>query len=204
LAAPALNCSLIEPLPLAVLRLPARELLPALDRRIDVPRVQCGHLGGWASAAMGHFQTHAVQGTRHKREPSLPFEDVSRLIYWSTPKLVAEIKRGDRAYVWRSNSHLGARGVIAIGIVNHEPTLDFSRFARRDRVHVNGDEGAESSDWKTEILLEQVRWNRAAGMLTADLLRIVIPELTVLNSPRNTVYRVPAEHGSLIEELWNR
>jgi hypothetical protein len=127
-------------------------------------------------------------------------EDLSKPIYWSTPRYQNDIRRGDRAFLWRANSDLGPRGIIAIGEVVEEPAL--SGFARPERVHSNGDEGAESSDWKTGIRLTEVRWNE--GMLTAEDLADIVPTLTVLVYAAGTVFRINAGQLRQIERLWIR
>jgi len=127
-------------------------------------------------------------------------EDRSEPIYWSTPRLQNEIRRGDQAVLWRAKSEFGPRGIIAIGEVVKEPAL--SGFAHPERVHSDGDEGAESSPWKTEIALTDVRWN--AGMLTVRDLADIVPTLTVLVYALGTVFRINADQFRQIERRWAR
>ena len=127
----------------------------------------------------------------------------SQYIYWSTPQYHDEIRVGDRAYIWRSLGD-GPRGIIAIGTVA-EPPREYlphtmSQFKHPERIGPG--EEAASSRWKTGISLSEVRLRRETGMLTAEMLASVCPDLSILKNPRRTVFRVNAEQSEKIETLW--
>jgi hypothetical protein len=99
--------------------------------------------------------------------------DASQYVYWSTPPRQcrhAEIQVGKRAYIWRTTSKSGPRGIIAIGVVAEAPRQYSSGsarlFARPERIDVG--EEAASSEWKTGISIDDFRLRIQTGMLTAD------------------------------------
>src|SRR5262245_50683227 len=50
--------------------------------------------------------------------------DGSQYIYWATPPRQCshdQIRTGKRAYIWRTASAAGPRGIIAIGTITEEP-----------------------------------------------------------------------------------
>jgi hypothetical protein len=75
-----------------------------------------------------------------------------------------------------------------------------SGFKHPERVHSDGDEGVESSEWKTGIRLIEVRWSD--GMLTVQDLAGIVPRLTVLAYPLGTVFRINGDQLRQIEQLW--
>lgn len=90
--------------------------------------------------------------------------DGSHYVYWSTPKLQAEIRAGVRAVLWRTTNKKGPNGIIAVGHVEESPrqlTLAteplFSFPARLAAAGWN--ETAAPSTWKTGIRLENVFWD---------------------------------------------
>jgi len=129
--------------------------------------------------------------------------DKRQYIYWSTPQCRNEIQIGDKAFFWRG---LGdgtlPRGIIATGIVAEKPRLysatTLSLFKHPDRVEIG--EEAASSIWKTGISITEVRLR--TGMLTAEMLEAVCPNLHILKMPQATVYRLDAEQCRKIEALW--
>jgi hypothetical protein len=127
----------------------------------------------------------------------------SQYIYWSTPQYHDEIRIGDRAYVWRAMGD-GPRGIIATGIVAEIPKEHLphtaSQFKHPERIGPG--EEAASSIWKTGISILEVRLRSETGMLTAEILDSVCPELGILRNPRRTVYRVDTEQCNKIEALW--
>jgi EVE domain-containing protein len=132
-------------------------------------------------------------------------EDPSQYVYWSTPPRQcqhAEIQKGKRAYIWRTRSKSGPRGIIAIGTVAEAPRQwtpsTAHLFARRERLDVG--EEAASSKWKTGISIDEVRTR--GGMLTAEELERISPRLNVLKNPRSTVFRVNEEQHRQIEAMW--
>ena len=131
--------------------------------------------------------------------------DGSQYVYWSTPPRQCshdEIQSGKRAYIWRTASNAGPRGIIAIGTVAEEPRqyspTGVHLFAWPDRLGFG--EEAASSGWKTGISINEVRLG--TGMLTAEELEKINPRLNVLKNPRGTVFRVKAEQERQIEALW--
>ena len=146
----------------------------------------------------------AVPSRWRRRVGLQPYLEQSRErrlpIYWSTPpKRRDEIYIRQRAYLWRSKSDLGPRGIIAVGEVVELPAL--SGFEHPERVHAEGDEGAESSDWKTGVCLTDVRW--IDRMLTADALKAIVPRLQILVNAHGTVFVVDAHQSEAIEKLWD-
>jgi hypothetical protein len=90
--------------------------------------------------------------------------DTSSYVYWSTPVLQREIKVGDRAFIWRTQSQFGPNGIIAVGRVEEIPrqlnAATLSLFAQRTRVPAVGwNEANAPSPWKTGIHIDQVFWN---------------------------------------------
>lgn len=137
--------------------------------------------------------------------------DKSAYVYWSTPARQCrhdEIQSGKRAYIWRTNSNSGPRGIIAVGTINEEPrqlSEGAHRFSQPTRLDApNWSEDRASSEWKTGISIAEVRLKRETGMLTAEMLEGVMPRLNVLKNPRQTVYRVNAEQLGQIESLWEK
>ena len=133
--------------------------------------------------------------------------DASRYVYWATPPRQCrhnDITVGKRAYIWRTVSTAGPRGIVAIGAVAESPRQlsPSSRhlFARPDRLGLG--EEAASSGWKTGISINEVRLKTQMGMLAAEELERIDPRLNVLRNPRGTVYRVNAEQERQIEALW--
>jgi hypothetical protein len=131
--------------------------------------------------------------------------DKSQYIYWATPQCRKEIRIGDKAFIWRALGD-GPRGIIATGTVAETPRLYsatmLSRFKHPDRVGIG--EEAASSTWKTGISISEVRLRPQTGMLTAEMLASVCPNLHILRMPQGTVYRVDAEQCEKIEGLWAR
>ena len=148
-------------------------------------------------------------GNPNKWQGSMEFyvDDVSGYVYWATPPRQcthSEIYPGKRAYIWRTTSAAGPRGIIAVGTIAERPrqyspssTQLFARPAR-----LEGGEEAASSEWKTGISIKAVRLSIQKGMLTAEELERINPRLNVLKNPRSTVYRINAEQERQIEALW--
>jgi len=131
--------------------------------------------------------------------------DNSRYIYWATPQCRSEIRVGAKAYIWRALG-VGPRGIIATGAVAEAPRLyspsTLSQFKHPHRVAIG--EEAASSSWKTGISISEVRLSAQTGMLTAEILESVCPNLHILRMPmpQGTVYRLDAEQCEKIEVLW--
>jgi len=129
--------------------------------------------------------------------------DKSQYIYWSTPQCSNEIRVGDKAFIWRARGD-EPRGLIATGIVEELPRLysaaTLSQFRHPDRVGIG--EEAASSTWKTGISISEVRLRVQTGMLTAEMLEAVCPNLHILKMPQATVYRLDADQCQKIESLW--
>jgi hypothetical protein len=126
----------------------------------------------------------------------------SQYIYWSTPQHRDEIQVGDKAYIWRALGD-GPRGIIATGTVAEAPqdSLDpKSQFKHPERLGPG--EEAASSRWKTGISIAEVRLE--TGMLTAEMLHSVCPDLSILKNARGTVFPVNAEQCKKLGELWAR
>jgi hypothetical protein len=128
----------------------------------------------------------------------------SQYIYWSTPQRRDEIQVGDKAYIWRALGE-GPRGIIATGTVAEPPqdSLDRkSQFKHPERLGPG--EEAASSRWKTGISIAEVRLRPETGMLTAEMLHSVCPDLSILKNARGTVFRVDGEQCKKLGELWAR
>jgi hypothetical protein len=129
----------------------------------------------------------------------------SKYIYWSTPQRRDDIRVGDKAYIWRALGE-GPRGIIATGIVAELPRQylpgSSSQFKHPERLGPG--EEAASSKWKTGISIFEVRLRRETGMLTAEMLASVCPDLGILRIPRRTVFPLNAEQCQKIEALWAR
>jgi hypothetical protein len=129
--------------------------------------------------------------------------DKSNYIYWATPQCRDEIRVGDRAFIWRALGE-GPRGIVAAGIVQERPrqflSAAMSQFKHPERVGIG--EEAASSVWKTGISISEVRLRVETGMLTAEMLASVCPDLLILRMPQGTVYRLGAEQCKKIEALW--
>jgi hypothetical protein len=133
--------------------------------------------------------------------------DPSRYVYWATPPRHCshnEISPGKKAYIWRTASAAGPRGIIAVGTI-HEGPQQYSPSSTHLFAHpkrLQGGEEAASSGWKTGISIKEVRLGTQTGMLTAEELESINPRLNVLKNPRSTVYRINAEQERQIEALW--
>ena len=129
--------------------------------------------------------------------------DKSQYIYWSTPQCRKDIRIGDKAFIWRALGE-GPRGIIATGTVAELPrqysAATLSLFRHPDRLGI-GQEAA-SSLWKTGISLSEVRLRVQTGMLTAEMLEAVCPNLHILRLPQATVYPLNADQCKKIEALW--
>lgn len=131
--------------------------------------------------------------------------DKSQYIYWATPQCRNDIRMGHKAFIWRALGE-GPRGIIATGTVAEVPRLysaaTLSQFRHPNRVGIG--EEAASSTWKTGISISEVRLRPQAGLLTAEMLASVCPNLHILRMPQATVYRLDAEQCEKIEDLWAR
>jgi hypothetical protein len=90
--------------------------------------------------------------------------DASNYVYWSTPVLQKVIKVGDRAFIWRTNSPNGKRGIIAAGQVTERPrqlsATTTTLFELPARIAAAGwSESEAPSPWKTGIRIDRVFWN---------------------------------------------
>lgn len=91
--------------------------------------------------------------------------DTSRYVYWSTPPRQCrhdEILVGKRAYIWRTLSDDGPRGIIATGTVAENPRRYLANtarlFAHPERLdEPNWKEEQASSEWKTGLSMLEVR-----------------------------------------------
>src|SRR5215472_13452795 len=114
------------------------------------------------------------------------------------------MRLGDKAFIWRALGD-GPRGIIAAGIVAERPreylphTISQFRYPER----LSPGEEAASSKWKTGISISEVRLSAKTGMLTAEMLASVCPDLGILKNPRRTIYRVSVEQSQKIETLWS-
>jgi hypothetical protein len=129
--------------------------------------------------------------------------DKSQYVYWATPQCRNEIGVGDKAFIWRALGE-GPRGIITTGTVAETPrlysTTTLSQFKHPHRVGIG--EEAASSTWKTGISISEVRLRVQTGMLTAEMLASVCPDLRILKMPQGTVYRLNAGQCQKIERLW--
>ena len=132
----------------------------------------------------------------------------SSYVYWSTPPRQCshmEISKGTRAYIWRTLSDAGPREIVAVGAVQEapQPLSSRSKFVRAERLNAPGwSERDASSEWKTGILLQDIRLRPESGMLLADELASIVPGLSILRNPRGTVFRVDDEQTRSIDGLW--
>ena len=90
--------------------------------------------------------------------------DPSAYVYWSTPRLMDEIKAGDTAYIFRS---VDEPGIVARGVVEEAPRhlspATAASFAFPARLTPAGwDESVAPSAWKTGIRIERLL-GRAGG-----------------------------------------
>ena len=91
--------------------------------------------------------------------------DPSAYVYWSTPRLIDEIKAGDTAYIFRS---VDREGIVARGVVEEAPkhlsSTTLSHFAFPARLTPAGwDESVAPSAWKTGIRIEKTFWDAPVG-----------------------------------------
>ena len=115
--------------------------------------------------------------------------DPSAYVYWSTPRLMEEIKPGDTAYIFRS---VDREGIVARGVVEEAPRhlspTNVASFAFPARLTPAGwDESVAPSAWKTGIRIERTFWDApvacglrargAVGRLSEDELRAVEGEV---------------------------
>jgi hypothetical protein len=129
----------------------------------------------------------------------------SSYVYWSTPECRKEVQRGDKAYIWRALGE-GPRGIIAAGIVEERPrqVLEDTKSLFKHPERLDAGEEAASSNWKTGISISDYRTTPETGMLTAESLKAVCPDLGIIKAPRGrTVFRLNAEECQKIEALWN-
>jgi hypothetical protein len=133
--------------------------------------------------------------------------DESGYVYWSTPPEQCRHDRfriGDRAYLWRTRSNSGPRGIIAIGTVAELPKQLLPGgeplFARPKRLASHGDEHAASSEWKTGIVISDVRLRAETGMLTHEVLVEVLPRLA--RGAQGTVFEIDDDQNRRIERMW--
>src|ERR1043166_10053098 len=92
--------------------------------------------------------------------------DPSAYVYWSTPRLIDEIKAGDTAYLFRS---VDREGIVARGVVAEAPRLlsaaTAASFAFPARLTPPGwDQSVAPSAWKTGIRIEQTFWDAPVGL----------------------------------------
>lgn len=125
-------------------------------------------------------------------------------VYWATPKLGSAISVGDRAYIWRHQKGSPIPGgLIAVGHVaeatKHKAEVDKPDLLGEDLWRVPP---SPKMDWKTRIVLTDLRPDVPTGMLTRDKLKALIPQLSVLRAPQGTVFRVLPEHHEVIEREW--
>jgi hypothetical protein len=130
--------------------------------------------------------------------------DESKYIYWSTPPTQCQHDRfriGARAYLWRTRSNLGPRGIVVMGTVSELPKqLSLGLFDRPERLVSQGDEHAASSEWKTGISILEVRWRPESGMLTHEMLEDIVPRIA--RGAQGTVFSLDDDHNLRIEKLW--
>src|ERR1044072_1200485 len=91
--------------------------------------------------------------------------DPSAYVYWSTPRLIEEIKAGDTAYIFRS---VDREGIVARGVVEEAPKLlsatSAASFAFPARLTPPGwDESVAPSALATGIRIEWSLWGAAVG-----------------------------------------
>jgi hypothetical protein len=89
----------------------------------------------------------------------------SGYVYWSTPVLHRDIRKGDDAFLWRTNYKERQTGIIAVGSVEEAPRqLSFSSeklFGVPDRIYAPGwKESSAPSQWKTGIRITSLFWNK--------------------------------------------
>lgn len=137
--------------------------------------------------------------------PLLQYLSRRRFIYWSTPKLRREIEVGDHAWIWRQKK--GSKlppGVVAVGEVVELPVpkteIAHPEYLEEDRWRVT-----PASDWKTGIEVYELRWTIERGMLEADTLGKMVPDLTILKvRGRGTVFRVSNQQHQQLQRLWEQ
>jgi hypothetical protein len=88
-----------------------------------------------------------------------------KYVYWATPpKWRAKIKKGDRAYIWRTKSRFDPKnGIVATGTVLEEPQeytgSNAHSFKHPSQLSATGwTESAATSAWKTGIQIDRNLW----------------------------------------------
>lgn len=95
--------------------------------------------------------------------------DPSGYVYWSTPKLQADIRVGDFACIWRTTHKKGNTGIVAVGRVEESPRQltpsSIVLFQSGARLRAAGwDEQTARSTWKTGIRIEKTFWSNPVNV----------------------------------------
>ncbi|MGH9959556.1 MAG: EVE domain-containing protein, partial [Pyrinomonadaceae bacterium] len=124
------------------------------------------------------------------------------LIYWRTPRYAAEIKVGDRAFIWRSGTDSGA---VAIGSVVEVPTPG----TKVKHPEALGDdlwsvEKPDLSEARTGIRLDEVRLTASEQMLRREIVKgnTILAQSTLIRMPSGTVFRLSPEEATVFAQLW--
>lgn len=88
----------------------------------------------------------------------------SGYVYWSTPLLRADIKAGDKAFIWRTTYKKEKTGFVAVGQVQEKPRQltpsSASLFSFPASLKAAGwNESTAPSVWKTGIKIEKTFWD---------------------------------------------
>jgi hypothetical protein len=134
-----------------------------------------------------------------------PIEDyLSRypeLIYWRTPRYAAEIKAGDRAYIWRAGKHAG---FIATGTVVEAPTASGVEHPEALGEDLWWSEKPDPDEPNTGICLEEIRLTAGEGLVPRAAVKEneLLLSTTLIRMPNGTVFRLTNAENLEMGRLW--
>lgn len=123
------------------------------------------------------------------------------VITWLAPKLTAEIKPGDTAYIWRSGAEKGLpAGIVAAGSVLDQPS-------------VQADDPISKPFWKSpdtgHAPRVKIRLSRVASIkevLKREWMKedSVLSNMLIMKQPAGTVFRVQPAEAERLDQLWRK
>ncbi len=120
-------------------------------------------------------------------------------IRWKVTRYRNKIKVNDIVFIWRaSGQHGETSGVVAKGVILTKP-----KEMDDDAPHLWKDK-TKSGDKTLRVVIEvlETRLSVEDGMLTADLLEKILPDLDIFRFPQATNFKLTREHGYVINALW--
>ncbi len=179
-----------QTLPPAALVTPGPTLTAALDQSFAVFLPTLRFLSPMAPDAPASTRSWIFQGNPKYFQMDAYLES-RREFSWTVNQHAADIKTGDRVYIWRAGENSGIVAVAeAISDVSVQPD-DFSGYWI---------EAPKDNDKRDRVRLRLLELRTRSTLLRSEL-RLKLPDLRIISSPQGTNFPITPQQDEIIRQL---